>query len=489
MEKQLTDIKIVPIDTVHMKVLASESIRRELYEKFTFEVPGYQFIPLYQNGTWNGKINLFNCYKQLLPVGLLSKLIEYANTNGYIIDIDESLLPSKINDSLFDKLYNSFNLPTHITKEDYQIFPIKKGLELKRALLLSPTGSGKSLIIYCLIKTILASNPNVKALVAVTNTDLVSQLAEEFKEYGYDGEINKFSVSKDENSSARIFISTYHSVYKLDKKFFTKFGIIIADEVHRFSAKSTTTLLEKTNTIKYKFGTTATLKDTKCHALALEGMFGPVVKCTTTKDLIDKGKLTKVKIICLLFKYPLDVCSHVCKLNYIDEMSYITESAYRNNAICEIATKLNQNTLVLFHKRDHGKTLYEQLKGLDRPVYYIDGNTDGDRRKDIRTILKTENNALLIASIGTTGTGTNIKNLHNVIFTHPTKSKINVLQAVGRILRIYEGKNIVNVIDIADDFSYKKKQNTTLKHFLLRMQYYQKEQHPFVLKTLKIGQT
>lgn len=487
LKRKMSDIEIRIIDTCTLNVEADEGILKELHEFYTFEVPGYEYMPKFQSGLWDGKIRCFNMWKRQLPAGLLIKTLIWAKKNKYSVALEPELLPVKIPDEEFNELYEDLKLPEQFTKEDHQTYLIKKGLELKRALLLSPTGSGKSLIIYALCKMIMRETGK-KALIVTPGINLVSQIPAEFKDYGYKKEINKFSETKDKNSSAEIYISTYHSLYKLPKKFFDQFGIIIADEAHEYTAKTTQELISKTGGIAYKFGTTATLQDTKCHSLVLEGMFGVPISRTTTKKLIDAGKLAKAKIIALVLNHPEEVCKRIKNENsYRAEIEEIITSNKRNDFLVNFISKVPKNALVLFTHTAHGTYLRDKLKkSTKRPIYYIDGGVKADLREEIRLKLEIDDDAIILAQIRTAGTGWSVKNLHNVFFIHPSKQKNRILQAIGRILRKLAGKNEARVWDIADNMSYKKHKNTTLEHFLFRLEAYSAEEHPVIFKEIKL---
>lgn len=486
----MNDIEIRPIDSCEIKVICDQAISRELQTHFTFEVPGYQYMPAFQSGIWDGRVRLYNSIKQTLSAGLIHRAIQFANDRNYTIAIDESLIPKEITEEQFDKIYDMFELPEEFTKEDHQVDLIRQALSLRQCLLLSPTGSGKSLIIYGLIKSIMLKDPSARGLIVVPTINLVSQFEKELRQYGYTGKITKYSETKD--SSGSIVISTYHSLFKLEKKFFDQFKVIIGDEVHLFAAKSCTTLMSKTGSIKYKFGTTATLKDTKCHVMALEGMFGKVIKKTTTRELIEKGKLTPAKIICMILKHEPEICKQLANSDasgsaaYQEELNIISQSETRNKFLLNFIPKLKTNTLVLFNLIEHGQLLYNKLieQNPGRSIYYIDGSVK--EREEIRVQMESETDAILVASLQTTSTGVNIKNLHNVVFVHPSKSKIRIMQSIGRILRTLKGKKEVNVFDIADDLTHKRSKNMTLSHFMSRIEIYQEEEYPFVIKTINL---
>lgn len=480
------DIQISKIDSCTLNVNADEGILRELHEFYTFEVPGYQFMPAFQSGLWDGKIRAFNLWKRELPGGLLIKTLAWAKKNKYSVIVDQNLLPVSIPNEEFDELYEDLKLPSDFTKEEYQTYLIKKGLELKRSLLLGPTGMGKSLIIYAL-SNICIRETGKKALIVVPTKNLVSQFPVEFRNYGYKSSICKFSETKDADDEADIFVSTWHSVYKLPKRFFDQFGVVIFDEVHFATAKSVTTLMSKTTSVKYKFGLTATLQDAKCHALTLEGIFGPKISSTTTRKLMEAGKLTPVKIIAVLLKHPDEICKEMKKASYPEEIETIISSSRRNAFLIKFISKIENNTIVLFRRIKHGKLLYEALTKFNqgkRPIYYIDGSISSEQREYIRQQMEVEDNAILVASFETMSTGVNIKRLYNAVFVHPSKAKIRVLQSIGRILRKMTGKSEARLFDIADNMMYKKHKNTTFEHFLFRLEAYSNEQHPVIFKEI-----
>ena len=144
--------------------------------------------------------------------------------------------------------------------------------------------------------------------------------------------------------------------------------------------------------------------------------------------------------------------------------------------ISKLALSLKGNTLVLFQfVEKHGKVLYEMMKDKGKKVFFVYGGTDVDDRESIRKIVEKEENAIIIASYGTFSTGISIKRLHNIVFSSPSKSRIRVLQSIGRQLRKSEFKEKARLYDIADDLSWKSYQNHTLRHFVERIKIYESE--------------
>jgi superfamily II DNA or RNA helicase len=333
----------------------------------------------------------------------------------------------------------------------------------------------------------------LKGLIIVPTTTLVEQLYSDFADYssvnGFNVEENVHRIyqGKDKLTDKNLTISTWQSLYKLPPEYFHQFQYVIGDEAHLFKAQSLTSILTSCVNSKYRIGLTGTLDGTKTHKLVLEGLFGPTKKVISTKELIDKNQLSAFNIKCLILKHSDEVCKEMKDATYPDELKYLIESENRNRFIRNLAISLEKNTLVLFQMKKHGRALYEMIKqkANGRSVYFIDGDVDTVVREEVRKIMEIENDAITVASFGTFSTGTNIRNLHNIIFASPSKSRIRNLQSIGRGLRQNEGKEMATLYDVADDLRIKKHTNFTLQHFIERVKIYNEEKFPF--KIYNIG--
>ena len=311
----------------------------------------------------------------------------------------------------------------------------------------------------------------------------------DFIDYGWnDKYLHRIYQGHEKDTNKPVIISTWQSLYKLDKKYFENFGCVIGDEAHLFKSKSLTTIMTKLINCKYRFGLTGTLDGTQTHRLVLEGLFGKVNKVTTTKELIDKDTLANLKIKCLVLKHKEEDCKQVKDLKYSDEIQYIVSHKTRNDFISRLCDKLGGNTLCLYQLVEkHGAILYNLMKDFDRKVFFIHGGTDTETREKNRAITEKETNAIIVASYGTFSTGINIRNLHNVVFASPSKSRIRVLQSIGRGLRKSDRDDIhTTLLDIADDFTYKDRKNFTLNHFLERINIYNEEQFEYQIDRIRI---
>ena len=481
-------IKIEKLDEVYVRVFSDGSIEQELADFFTYEYPGARFTPQYRARLWDGKVRLYDQIRKTLYLGLVTYVEEFAARNGYAIEYVNQVRHTNNITSESVEVYAK-SLDPHgrgkpIEIRDYQIDAVTTALDQERTLLLSPTASGKSFIIYTTMRWHLAANR--KCIIIVPTTSLVEQLYTDFEDYS---SANMWDVSTHcqklysgftREFTKDVLITTWQSVYLQPKSWFAQFDVIFGDEAHQFKAKSLTTVMEKMDKIRYRIGTTGTLDNKKVHRLVLEGMFGPVHRVTTTKALMDSGRLTTLNIMCIILKYNEEIRKARKNNTYQDEMDWIVSCEPRNKFIRNLAIKSEGNTLVLFqYVEKHGKVLYELIKSKvhdKRKVFFVYGGTETTDREAIRHITEGESDAIIIASFGTFSTGINIPSLENVIFASPSKSKIRNLQSIGRGLRLKDGKTKCNLYDLADDLHWKSWKNHTLNHAAERYKTYAEEE-------------
>ncbi len=483
----MSDIVITKNDEVDIIVKSNDSgIVMELSEFFTFYVPGYKFVPSYRNKLWDGKIRLYDTRNYSLPSGLLYHVEKFAGQRGYEI---LNKIQEANNESCDIPELSLSNNGNPISLRDYQSVAINHALKFRRSLLVSPTGSGKSLMIYMIMRWYLeASNKN--ALIVVPTTSLVEQLWKDFADYSSNddtfdpNEVHRIYAGKEKESfEQRVVITTWQSVFKMPRNWFEDYEMVVGDEAHLFKAKSLTTIMGHLRNAWLRIGTTGTLDGTKVHKLVLEGAFGPTFNVTSTKKLIESETLSALSIDVLHMQYPDAEKKAFGKKTYQEEVQYIVAHEKRNNFIKNLAIAQTGNTLVLFNLVEkHGKPLFKLIRDaakIDRKVFYVSGEVGAIDREEIRTLVEKEKDAIIVASLGTFSTGINIKNLHNMVFAAPTKSQVRVLQSIGRSLRKSESGQPAKVYDICDDFSWKTRKNYTLGHGIERIGIYEKEELDF----------
>ena len=484
-------MKISKINEVYLELEVDEDVSRELSDYFTFEVPGAKFMPQFRNRMWDGKIRLFSPHNGRIYVGLLPYIKEYCSKKSieYIMEEGVENVRNVFRESVreFAESLRPKSRGKPIQFRDYQIDAIWHAIQSNRCLLLSPTASGKSLIIYTLVRYY--NLMKLKTLILVPTTSLVEQMYSDFIDYGWeDKHIHRVYAGLDKGSKKPVVISTWQSIYKLHRPYFAQYGCIIGDEAHLFKAKSLTDIMAKSGEVKYRFGLTGTLDGTQTHRLVLEGLFGQVKKIISTKELIDRGTLAQLDIDCIVLKHTEEEAKRVRYYTYAEEINYLVSHPKRNKFIENLCKNIKGNTLLLFQLVEkHGVLLYNEIKTLDRKVFFVYGGTTTETREKIRAITEKETNAIIVASYGTFSTGINIRNLHNVVFASPSKSRIRVLQSIGRGLRRPNMGDIhTTLLDIADDFTYNDKKNFTLNHFLERINIYNEEEFEYEIDKVRL---
>lgn len=483
----MSDLIISKKNEIYLKVECEPHIKYELSDQFTFDVPGAKFMPQYRSKHWDGKIRLFNIQTGEIYSGLLDKLITFCENHNYNFEFQKNKyygLPGEIDDSISMEGVKDYmkSICSHEPR-DYQIQGVYDALKYKRKLLLSPTASGKSLMIYSVVRYFVERGMNI--LLVVPTTSLVEQMYKDFEDYGWNAEAycHKIYGGMSREAEKPVTISTWQSIYKLDKLYFQNYDVVIGDEAHQFKSKSLISIMDKLHDAKYRFGFTGTLDGSQTHKLVLEGLFGPTYKLIKTDDLIKKGYLSQLKIKVLLLSHPEREFNE-----YEDEVQYLIGHERRNNFIKNLVLDLKGNTLVLFNRvATHGEPLYELINkdaSEDRKIFFIHGGVDTEEREMVRKITEEQSNAIIVASYGTFSTGINIRNLHNVVFASPSKSRIRNLQSIGRVLRKGKEKSSATLYDIADEIKYKSKKNYTLNHLIERIKIYNEENFDYEIITI-----
>ena len=486
----MADLTIEKVNEVYLKITTEPHIEYELRDRFTFEVPNKKFMPQYRSKYWDGFVHLFNMKTKRIYVGLLDKIIAFCESAGYTYKFLNNKFygpPFEVNDFVSQGGTKDYmeSISPGISPRDYQVEGVYEALRYNRKLLISPTGSGKSFMIYSVVRYHVARGN--KILLVVPTTSLVEQMFKDFQQYGWDAEnhCHRIYAGRERVNTNEVTITTWQSVYQLDRKFFEDYDVVIGDEAHLFKSKSLIGIMDKLHHAKYRYGFTGTLDGSQTHKWVLEGLFGPSYKVTQTKKLQEEGHLAALDIQCLVLKYRPKKFD-----TYEDEIQYLISHVKRNNFITNLVKDLDGNSLVLYSRvESHGAILFDLINkkvSEDRKVFFIHGGVDAEDREQVREITEKEKDAIIVASYGTFSTGINIKNLHNVIFASPSKSRVRNLQSIGRVLRKGKDKVSAKLYDIADDFTIGSRKNYTLNHFIERVKIYVSEQFNYDIYTIDI---
>ena len=490
-------IEIEKLNESMLKVHCDDDVAKELSQFFTFKVPNHEFVPSFRAKRWDGKIRLFNLASRTIYAGLSSYIEKFLSDRNYKFTTKNFNNDSATAESITTWISNQkiYSDKKPLIPHDYQIKAVINAIQKKRILLLSPTGSGKSLIIYLCLRYLLEHNDK-RYLIVVPTTSLVTQLFNDFVDYSNRDinlirQMHTIFAGKEKETSKKIVISTWQSIFREGESFFDSFDGVFGDECHLYASKSLVTLIRKMKNTPYRVGTTGTLDNTQSNKLIVEGLFGRVYSVTTTKTLMDNNILSNLTIKNILLKYNPQDYYIIRKAKYVDEIEWLISNKLRNDFISNLANSIKGNVLVLFNFVErHGIPLFENIKSKNKKdVFMICGKTDVDQRESIRKLVNKHTNSVLVASYGTCSTGISIKNINAIIFASPSKSVVRVLQSIGRGLRKSETKDSVVVYDIGDDLHHKSYRNHTLRHMDERISIYNNEKFSYKILNIKLGES
>jgi superfamily II DNA or RNA helicase len=457
-------------------------IEFDLSDHFTFKVPGAHFMPAYKNGIWDGKIRLYNKKNNLIYSGLFENIKKFAEKNNYILEYDEEIFGDE-NFTEADAQAHIEALKLPYVPYEYQLKAFVDAIRKRKQTIVSATGTGKSLMIY-----LIATYLNLKTLVITPRTNLVDQLADDFRDYGFKGDIHKINVTKEKDSDINLNFTTWHSIQsmtRLPNKWYEQFECVIVDEVHGAKAKELTKILEKTVNAKYRVGLTGTLDGHDCNRLIIEGLLGPVNIVARAQEQIEKNRLNPVEIKIIILGYSEEAKKAVKTMTYQEEIDFILNHEGRNTFLVNLISKMKGNSVSLFGRIKHSKDVHAKICKT-KHAYYVSGEVSGTKRNKIRRVIENDSDATIIAIDKVFSEGINITSLKNILFAHPKKARIQTLQAIGRALRKHKTKGTSVIYDIADDFSIKTRKNYTLKHLSERIKYYRQEKFPYKVYNVRI---
>lgn len=487
------DVIIYKVNEVYIEIRCEQYIAQELFYHFSFRPNGYQFNPKYKERIWDGWIRMYKISTKRMYAGLYNELIQYLQENNYTHKLVENEYYGRIDETnnidydSFVEYIKTLNLSSHgkkIDPRDYQLLAAYTAIKEKRLVVVSPTSSGKSLVIYMIVRYLMDHNICSKFLLIFPSTGLIQQMVNDFVDYSSQ---NDFDVSKmvhmiysgkDKKSICPIHFSTWQSIYKLPSSWYDGYDATMVDECHLAQSDSFTKIFENCRDIAHRIGFTGTLSNkNKVHRMVVQGLLGRAQEFTSTAELIERKETSDIDISCVILQYSNDTRKANRKMLYAEEIDFICKHERRNKFIVKLALdSVNDgNTIILFQKISQGKLLYQSIKEQFDSVYYIDGQVSPEIRENIRQKLEEESNAIVVASYGTTSTGWSVRNLHHGIFASPYKSEVKVLQSIGRGLRKHHNKNKFKLYDIVDDMTYKSRENFCVIHLSERISYYAKQ--------------
>lgn len=460
-------IVVEPLDAVWSKVYCDFDTAKKIQKWFSFVIPDAKHVAKAKGiKNWDGTIKLFKLNDRKLYNGLVPSLVEKATQAGIPVQIGQGRAfdTDTLTDEALDAMVAGLNLPPEFASIfDHQREALKYCLENRRGIVLSPTSSGKSLIMYCVAKLA----PVKKILILVPKKSLVLQLQKDFESYGCDpNDVQIIMGGMDKEVRAPIVVSTWQSAFRQDQAWLNQFDMIQGDEAHNYAATKLKNTLDGMVNVYWRFGFTGTLNGTLTHEMTLTAVFGPIAKFITIAEMVQKGLIPKPRIVFMVMRYSDEERKAARKFQYLDEEDFIMSHEKRNRRLLKIGDSLNQNTLLLCEKVErHGKVLYDlsDVVVKNKKVHFVHGGVDVKKREKIRALLEESSDNFPIASFGVWQEGVSVRNLTNMILGSGTTSPIRLLQSMGRMFRRHKDIPVVNIIIVVDDLTWKNR-NYSMKH-------------------------
>ena len=474
----------------------------QLNISLTKRIDSWRFNPLVKKGVWDGYISYFKDDKWI-PAGLWKEVMDICKEYRFELKINgiSELFDRGISSESFQKWALDFFEDSDITPRDYQVEAAYNILKFRKCLSELATSAGKTLISFLTVAYILEKQKAEKILFIVPNVSLVIQASEDFMDYNYRNQVNikiqQIYSGQKIRAGRNVVIGTYQSLIKKKSEYFNQFDAVIIDETHKAKSQSIKTILSKCKNADYRYGLSGTIpKSGTLDRLTLMAYTGPLITEVSANFLQNEGHIAKCRVKVIEMDYAPESAKNAFKemaFNKYEskdvfkfEQNYVINSPGRLNFICNIISRVRGNSLVLFHRIEHGQKIYEKLRQeSDKTIYYVDGGTDKDIREEYKKKMEAGDEVVIVASYGTFSTGISIKKIHNIFFTESFKSEVIIRQSIGRGLRQHESKDSVTIIDFVDDISSPDWDNYLTRHAKARQKIYKEQKFQYDIKKVK----
>jgi superfamily II DNA or RNA helicase len=474
----------------------------QLNISLTKRIDSWRFNPLVKKGVWDGYITYIKDDKWI-PAGLWKEVMDICKEYRFELKINgiSELFDRGINQESFQNWVDDFFEDSDITPRDYQVEAAYNILKFRKCLSELATSAGKTLISFLTVAYILEKQKAEKILFIVPNVSLVIQASEDFADYNYRNQVNikiqQIYSGQKIRAGRNVVIGTYQSLIKKKAEYFDQFDAVIIDETHKAKSQSIKTILSKCKNADYRYGLSGTIpKSGTLDRLTLMAYTGPLITEVSANFLQTEGYIANCRVKVIEMDYATEGAKNAFKemaFNKYEskdvfkfEQNYVINSPGRLNFICNIISRVRGNSLVLFHRIEHGQKIYEKLRQeSDKTIYYVDGGTDKDIREEYKKKMEAGDEVVIVASYGTFSTGISIKKIHNIFFTESFKSEVIIRQSIGRGLRQHESKDSVTIIDFVDDISSPDWDNYLIRHAKARQKIYREQKFKYDIKKVK----
>ncbi len=450
-------------DSLNVKIETDDwNYLRAVKDHFSYYVKNYKFMPRYKAGIWDGKISLFNGSNQTIPFGLTLKLLKYHKKEWN--DIPYTISPDV--KSLFTGIKPEYTKDLLFPPYEYQDDCISTCLSASKGIIRSATASGKSVMISYVMRELWEKNLIKNGIIIVPSIGLVTQFYNDMDDYGIDMSLIGRVGDDWREWDKPMVISTWQSLQNVPEHMERMDGVVV-DEVHGAKADVLSGLLKQAPNARFRYGFTGTMPSSLLEQNQVISYLGPVLREYGSVELAKLGYVSK----CLINRIHVDY-NEKPKGTYNDIKDFCFNNTFRLGVIKNIIKGTEGNILLLVGKvEDEGEVLKQLLledeNFSNHEIEFLSGKDSGDDREKWRKYMDASKNTILIATYGIFQQGINIKSLSNLILASPFKSKIRVLQSIGRTLRLHaDKKNGAFIWDICDNVKYLSNHaDIRLKHY------------------------
>ena len=498
-------LTIKKINSQKYHISPEHGLRDECLKKLVWKhakhQAGYLFTQAYQNGTWNGKIQVYK--PTAIRAGYLRETLDYLDANNVEWKWANEKNVSPKTEYTYEEFHKfcltfikaikpSFAKKHDIDLEvrDYQIDAAWKFLDQRIGIALHATSAGKSLTIAFILGFLFYKNAIQKAVILVPLQSLVTQFYGDLIDFGFkDDFVGKLYSSK-KQTNRPITVAMHNSTHNIlgtlnEEEFFDNIDLVICDEVHRASSKTVIESVLRFHNAKYFFGCTGTLPEDELDKEIVYSLFGNVIDKRNLKELKEEyNAVSNVKVGILNFSYGMKgllsrTKSHESSMDWREEVQFLqNDFDFRNPYI--IKTLVNNfdrgnNIIALVKNIEYGVQMYHRIQESiihkDRKnVYWVDGTMKLSDRDDIMNkCRKSKTPYIIVTNFQIFSTGVNIRNINCVAMIDSGKSKITVAQTIGRGVRKFKSKTDVLILDCGCDLKYGS------RHMRKRKKLYQDE--------------
>lgn len=409
----------------------------------SFQTKGSYFSELYRRGIWDGRIRL---YKKLdnndfwFPIGLLERVKAFMSLNKkeYIIRDNRETIPLScdINKEMLKG----------ITLWDFQVEAIKKCIESKNGIVMSPTGSGKTEIAIGIMKVL--NRPTIfltgrkKYALQVYHRIIKRIVGKNNKsDVGIIG-AGLFKIGKFNVCIVSSLISNKNKEMK--ENLLKEAQILIIDETHHLASSSFLKIVRMCPAT-YRIGLSATPLDRSDNRnLATISETGEIIYKVHYSELVKSKVLAE--LIPKFIKF-----NHGGIWNGSYSYIYwknIVQNSKRNSLLCRLVERFkDQKVMILVQRIKHGFILRDMLSNIGLKSRFVNGKNTIDVINRSLNIFERAKRGIIITS-PIFQEGIDLPSLNCIINAAGGKSKIQTIQRIGRALR---KKNIpAQYIDIYD---------------------------------------